>query len=88
MRELEERVESLSLICQAMWELLRERTDATEEMLIEKVQELDMQDGKLDGRRTKEVTYCVECHRPLSKYHQRCMYCGRGREPESAFDSV
>lgn len=88
MQDLENRVDSLSLICQAMWELLQERTNVTEDMLIEKVHEIDLEDGKLDGKRNKQVSYCLECHRPLSKRHHRCMYCDRRHPLDSAFDSI
>lgn len=88
MQDLERRVDSLSLICQAMWELLQERTNVTEDMLIEKVHEIDLEDGKLDGKRSKDVMYCLECHRPLSKRHHRCLYCDRGQPIDSVFDSI
>ena len=88
LQDLENRVDSLSLICQAMWELLQERTNVTENMLIEKVNEIDLEDGKLDSKRSKPVTYCLECHRPLSKRHHRCLYCDRRHPLDSAFDSI
>ena len=43
--ELQVTLERLSLTCRAMWELLRERTDVSEDELIAKVHELDLRDG-------------------------------------------
>ena len=46
-------LDRLTLVCQAMWELLRERTGLTESQLLAKVTEVDLRDGKLDGKYKK-----------------------------------
>jgi hypothetical protein len=56
--ELERVIESLTLTCQAMWELLRERTQLTDEMLLERMQEVDLRDGQRDGRIRAATSTC------------------------------
>ena len=86
--ELESRVDRLSLVNLALWTLLQERTDLTEEALLNKVQELDLQDGKLDGRMQSTVIDCPQCHRPLSQRHRKCLYCDYKLEVDDAFDGI
>ncbi len=73
---MEEKIDSLALTCQALWELLRDRSDLTEEELIEKIAEIDLRDGKEDGRMGTGGAPCPRCNRVLSRRHERCMYCG------------
>ena len=85
--ELEERVDRLSLLSYALWSLLQERLGLSEAELQARVQELDLRDGKLDGRVASGIIDCPHCHRPLSQRHRRCLYCGFEKQGE-AFDSV
>jgi hypothetical protein len=85
---LEERLDKLTLVCTAMWELLREKTKLTEEDLLHKVQELDMRDGVPDGKVTRTVAECPHCHRTMSPRHQKCLYCGYEKLLGGAFDSI
>ena len=85
-RVLEAEIDKLSLICMAMWRLLEERTSLTEKDLLDKVSELDLQDGKADGKLAKPVSRCVACNRVMSRRHTRCLYCGAERLVETAFD--
>ncbi|MFW6153814.1 MAG: hypothetical protein ACOC95_01200 [Planctomycetota bacterium] len=87
-REVSDRLDKLTMICHAMWTLLQETTDLTEEDLFERMQELDMRDGVLDGKVTRTVYTCPKCGRNSAPRHNRCLYCGAPRTPESAFDQV
>lgn len=88
-RALNDRLDKLSLICAAMWELLRQKTDLTEEDLMAKVQELDLADGVADGKVTKsKIQNCPGCNRVMSPRHKRCMYCGETIEKTEAFGEV
>jgi len=40
-----QQLERLTLVCESMWQLLREKTSLTEEELSAKVTELDLEDG-------------------------------------------
>ena len=69
-------MDSLAMTCQAMWELLRDRTDLTDEDIEEKLQEIDLRDGSADGKMTSTVGECPACHRTVNSRHDRCLYCG------------
>ena len=74
--ELERRLERALLVCEAMWTIMREKLGLSDEELIERIKEVDLSDGKLDGRVRRRGTYCPSCGRLVpSKFH-RCMYCG------------
>jgi hypothetical protein len=74
--ELERVVESLMLSCQAMWELLREQTNLTDEALLRRMQEVDLRDGTRDGRMGTRPSSCSGCSRPNNARHSHCVYCG------------
>ncbi len=84
-RLLEGKVDALALTCQAMWELLRDRSKLTEDDLIAKVNEIDLRDGREDGKMSTDAIPCSNCGRMVSKRHERCMYCGEDVEKEHAF---
>ena len=88
-RALNDRLDKLSLICSAMWQLMQEKTDLTEEDLMAKVQELDLADGVADGKVTKKkLQNCPGCNRVMSPRHKRCLYCGTTIEKTEAFGGV
>jgi hypothetical protein len=86
-------LENLLLINAALWELMKESLNLSEEMLMAKVQEVDLRDGQLDGRmstnRLNETgekvgpRACPKCNRVFAKRHMKCIYCGEPKE--SAF---
>ena len=47
---LQRKIDKLSLIVQALWSYIRDQHNITEEALMEKVREIDLQDGMLDGK--------------------------------------
>jgi len=81
-------LERLSLISRAVWELLQERTQATEDDLLAKVRELDLRDGRLDGKLAVKARNCTHCQRVNNAHRQRCLYCGTALSGASAFDSI
>lgn len=74
--ELEDRLDRLSLLNLALWTLLKEKTGLSESELAARVEEIDMRDGRLDGKVAGGVVNCPDCERPLAKRHRRCLYCG------------
>ena len=85
-RELERRNDRMSLASQALWELLRERTDLTEEDLQAKILEVDLRDGVEDGKMSKRVSECPQCQRPTNSKRSHCVYCGAVLEKPNAFE--
>jgi len=74
---LEERLDKLGLICRAMWSFLQDATQLTEEELTKRAEEIDLSDGKLDGKVRKAAVSCPSCGRIISRRFPRCMYCGQ-----------
>lgn len=85
---LEDKVDRLALICRAMWELIRERYNLSEEALFDKVTEVDLLDGSLDGKVRIPPKKCSRCGRTVSKRHMRCIYCGSQELFDTAFDTL
>ena len=82
------RFEKLGLVCQAMWVLIKEKTGLTDEDLLEMVTELDLKDGKLDGKYTKPPVDCPNCGAKICRKFNRCLFCGEEYSGGSAFDTV
>ena len=64
------------MICETLWELLKEKTALTEEDLHRKLYEVDMRDGILDGNNKRKAAKCPECRHMVSARHAACIYCG------------
>ena len=71
-------VEKLFMITQALWTLLQEQHGYSDDQLIQRIQEIDLQDGKLDGKVAKEKIRpdCPQCGRKLMGKRPVCLYCG------------
>ena len=70
-------VEKLLILTEALWQLLRDRQGYSDEDLVRKIQEIDLRDGKLDGKVAgKAPTRCSKCKRALSPRLPNCMFCG------------
>ena len=87
-RQIEDRHERLALVCMAMWSLLMDKTDLTEQDLIARMKMLDRMDGVADGKATQGVMKCTACNRTMSPRHDKCLYCGQSKLVSSAFDLV
>ena len=73
---MERKLERLALACQALWELLRDHTDFTEEHILQKMQEVDLRDGAADGKIGHKPLTCPACNRTANSARQACLYCG------------
>jgi hypothetical protein len=80
-RSLETRIESLTLTTMAMWSILEERLGVTEQELADRVREIDLRDGRLDGKASTTLTTCASCGRSYAAKRASCIYCG---EPNPA----
>ncbi len=85
---LELRIDKLTLINMAMWSLLQESGNFTEEDLLERVTQIDLADGTADGKITKQIKRCPKCDRVMSPRHAKCLYCGAARLDFETFDSA
>ncbi|MGB0744852.1 MAG: hypothetical protein ACPGSB_10045 [Opitutales bacterium] len=77
LRELQAQVDKLELIVEALWRQLKRHTELSDEDLVETISELDLEDGKYDGKKeTKSFRECPSCRRNINKNHTKCFYCG------------
>jgi hypothetical protein len=71
-------IERQMIISEAIWELLKEKTGLTDKDLVNKVREIDLRDGVLDGRvRPKPPIACPKCGKKMDKTSSTCIYCGQ-----------
>ena len=72
----ERRADKALLICEALWTLLRERCGLEEHELLDRLHEIDMTDGKLDGKVRRPPANCPACQRRSPARFENCIYCG------------
>lgn len=76
-RELNRRIEGLELACAGLWELLKAKNGYTDEELVATIREVDLRDGKEDGRVRPTDAKCPSCGRHLlSRKSPNCSWCG------------
>ena len=75
-KELEHHVARLSLLNQALWELIRDRLSLSDADLQAKANDVDMRDGAQDGVITHGPLQCPQCGRISNSRHGKCLYCG------------
>ena len=59
-----------------MWELLREKTDLTEEQLRDKILEVDLRDGATDNKMAPAMMECPHCKARITSRRTNCVMCG------------
>jgi len=69
-------IDALALSCAAMWELLSEKLGVTDQELMAKIEEIDLRDGKLNGKMANVTLECPDCGRSNNSKRVRCIYCG------------
>jgi len=78
--KLDDRIERLILVTEAMWELLSERSGVTVEQLAERVRAIDARDGRADGRHglpeDAPRLYCSACQAAIPPGRKVCQFCG------------
>jgi hypothetical protein len=82
-RELGEHVQNLAVKCAALWELLKEKTGATDEQLAAKVKQIQQAHATPEGQ---SVT-CAKCGLEIIGPHDSCPYCGHVPPLPTDFDS-
>jgi hypothetical protein len=72
---LEERLDRMVVVIEAMWSLLQEH-GYTDEQLATRIREIDEADGTADGRRTLAPVTCPGCEAKVAPGLARCQICG------------
>ena len=75
LRFLETNLAKALMINEAMWELMRDRLKLTLDDLNDKLYQIDMRDGALDGKNQRQIVECPKCGRKVSPRHPACIYC-------------
>jgi hypothetical protein len=73
--DVNERVDRLLLVVDAMWSLLEEG-GYTDEQLKERIEQIDSSDGVVDGRRRPQGRHCRECGTKVPADLPTCQFCG------------
>ena len=75
--EMRADIERLYFITEALWRILKEKQGLDDLEIVRQITAIDMEDGKLDGRKQKTPPEpCPKCGRVLGKQRTKCMYCG------------
>lgn len=74
--EMERRIEALTLTAEALWEICRAQFGTTEAELLKKIQEIDLRDGKADGKTEPVKVTCPKRRRTINTERRRCVFCG------------
>ena len=83
---MQAQIDKLVLVNMALWSLLREKAGLTDEQLRQRIEQIDVADGQLDGRVQMQAKVCPQCQRVIGARHNRCLYCGCVPTSENAFD--
>ena len=71
-------VDRLLMITEALWTFLKKEHGNSDEELANAVKEIDLRDGRLDGRVGKSPPKaCPACGKMNSSKQSRCLYCGQ-----------
>lgn len=75
LNDVDDRIDRLLLLVEAMWSLLRDQ-GYTDEELAARLAELDAADGTSDSRRTTLAQDCRECGSKVAAGLAACQFCG------------
>jgi len=87
---LQIRFDRLLKVTEALWSLVLEISDLSEENLMQKVQELNMQERaqEAEGETKVLVLTCKKCGKVVSRKLCRCQYCGEDYVGQTAFETI
>jgi hypothetical protein len=70
-------IERLLMIAEALWEMLKAEHGYTDAQLAQRIQDIDLRDGRLDGRVARQrPPNCPKCGRTAHRRRPVCLYCG------------
>lgn len=75
--DLQSQLDRTLMACEAMWTILRDKLDVTDLDLLNRINEIDLSDGRLDGKVNKSAVACPKCGRTMARRFAKCMYCGQ-----------
>jgi hypothetical protein len=69
---LRHRLDHLALVSEALWSFLHDQ-GYTEEQLVDRIEKIDLSDGRLDHRHAHRVI-CANCGAAVTT--EQCQFCG------------
>lgn len=75
LHDVNDRLDRLVLVVEAMWSLLEE-SEYTKEQLDERILEMDRLDGAADGRAVRQTVRCPKCDSAVVQGMGHCQICG------------
>ena len=85
--QLEKQNERLSLAIMALAEILSAQPSITNDLIEAKMREIDLRDGKLDGKLQRPAKLCGSCQRTSNAHRTACLYCGERLPQDSVLFS-
>ncbi len=83
-KEIRAKYNHMVLMNQAMWEILEEKLGVNKQQLADKMKEIDLRDGELNGKLVQAAQDCPQCGAKVCTELHRCLFCGY--EPENRSD--
>lgn len=78
---LQWKVERLTMVTEALWEIIRKSHKLEDDDLQKLVAQIDLKDGKLDGKVAKSPPIkCSQCNKSVPRGKRVCLYCGTENE--------
>jgi hypothetical protein len=87
LHDVNERIDRLLLVVDAMWSMLRER-GYTDEDLAARIRSIDAADGVVDGARKPLPRRCTKCDSMVEPGRRSCAFCGAELEAGSVLDGI
>jgi hypothetical protein len=85
--DLEMKVARLTLLCEALWEIVKADGKRQDSDLIHIMSDLDLSDGMRDGKHRPAIK-CSQCGRVYQHGRPHCVFCGEKNVHLSAFRKI
>ena len=80
--DLQRKSDALTIACQALWEIVRGQAEINDRVLLKKMEEIDLRDGRADGKISMMFVECRNCGRKSNSIRKGCLYCGAPLPPD------
>ena len=80
--DLKRKSDALTIACQALWEIVRSQSQLADRLLLKKMEEIDLRDGRADGKISMMFVECRNCGRKSNSVRKGCLYCGAPLPPD------
>lgn len=85
--QIDDRIDRLLLVVDAMWKVMQEQAGLDEHVLFDRIDAIDREDGVADRRRRVDPIDC-SCGAKFNQVTHTCDFCGAIGPARSIFDYV